>query len=288
MPPNKALAVLFHSPPSFYQFLILQIRTSLAWTTSHSRELPASKERSIGTCLTLPYPPVTLPYLTVSFANQRAFFLPNINIIPSSTNHRILHPYYQTYWSSTSTLTTLQWLAEKENLLVESPREARLAQRETRNNKVILAKLVSRLVLRSFTFLPRFCIFADHFFGLEKLDNDGFLCINTPPSRVKFSTRGRYQQNISSTAGHSSIPRSTLQSSTSSNWIFRVELFRRAGYINKCEIYLREANFHIFGAMIEAGFVSWIRDARIWNHGGRCSILMRFSCSFLAVVSSVS
>jgi hypothetical protein len=135
--------------------------------------------------LTLPSRYLTLPYCI--FRKSTRLLSTKHQHNPSSTKHRNIHPYYQTHYFFTLTLNTLQWLAEKENLLVESPREARLAQRETRNNKVILAKLVFRLVLRSFTFLPQFCIFADHFFGLEKLADDDFHYINTPPSRVKFS-----------------------------------------------------------------------------------------------------
>ena len=76
-----------------------------------------------------------------------------------------------------------QWLEEKENLLVESRREARSESMAARSNRVTPARLVSRLVMRNpFSAILKFCGGSLGYLGALDTVDKGW-CM-TPPSRV--------------------------------------------------------------------------------------------------------
>ncbi|KAF7900340.1 uncharacterized protein EAF01_007642 [Botrytis porri] len=123
----------FSTSSLLFELSSFQIHTSLASATSHHQGFQSSKERLH-----------TFYLITVTFQINAPSFCQTstYKLIIQKTSKLTSHTS-----TSTSTfrfiLNILQWPAEKENLPVESHLlEARLAQMETRSNKVIQVKPV--------------------------------------------------------------------------------------------------------------------------------------------------
>lgn len=83
--------------------------------------------------------------------------------------------------------------------------EARLAQMETKSNKVIQAKLVFRLVLRKLCISFFLCHYEMLWFDPERDGNYDFYNSYTPPSRVNFRSANNPLEQLSTVAMHINI-----------------------------------------------------------------------------------